>query len=41
MGRTGFFADEMNKALERLRRAVLRMSDTLRASGGPWAGGGI
>jgi glutathione S-transferase len=36
MGRTGFSADEMNKALERLRRAVLRMSDTLRASGGPW-----
>jgi len=36
MGRTGFSADEMDKALERLRRASLRMSETLRASGGPW-----
>jgi glutathione S-transferase len=36
MGRTGFSAEEMNKALERLRRAVERMSETLRASGGPW-----
>jgi glutathione S-transferase len=36
MGRTGFSAEEMNKALERLRHAVVRMSDTLRASGGPW-----
>jgi len=36
MGRTGFPAEEMNKALERLRRAILRMSETLRASGGPW-----
>ena len=36
MGRTGFSAEEMNKALERLRRATLRMSETLRTSGGPW-----
>jgi glutathione S-transferase len=36
MGRTGFSAEEMNKALERLRRAFLRMSETLRDSGGPW-----
>src|ERR1700719_255587 len=36
MGRTGFSAEEMNKALERLRRAIVRMSETLRASGGPW-----
>jgi glutathione S-transferase len=36
MGRTGFSADEMNKALERLRRAILRISETLRTSGGPW-----
>jgi len=36
MGRTGFSADEMDKALERLRRAVARMSETLRGSGGPW-----
>ena len=36
MGRTGFSAEEMDKALERLRRAIARMSETLRASGGPW-----
>src|SRR6267378_6337708 len=36
MGRTGFSAEEMGKALERLRRAIARMSETLRASGGPW-----
>jgi glutathione S-transferase len=26
----------MNKALERLRRAIVRMFETLSASGGPW-----
>jgi glutathione S-transferase len=26
----------MNKALERLRRAIVRMSETLSGSGGPW-----
>lgn len=36
MGRTGFSAEEMNKALERLRRAIVRMSETLHDSGGPW-----
>src|SRR6202049_4293365 len=36
MGRTGFSAEEMDKALERLRRAIARMSETLLASGGPW-----
>ena len=36
MGRTGFAAQEMSNALERLRRAIVRMSETLRASGGPW-----
>jgi glutathione S-transferase len=36
MGRTGFSAEEMDKALERLGRAILRMSETLGASGGPW-----
>lgn len=36
MGRNGFSAQEMNKALERLRQAIVRMSDTLNASGGPW-----
>jgi glutathione S-transferase len=39
MGRTGFSAEEMEKALERLRRAIARMSETLRASGGPWLTG--
>jgi len=33
MGRTGFPAPEMDKALERLRQAIVRMSETLRASG--------
>lgn len=36
MGRTGFSAEEMNKALERLRQAIVRMSETLRAGAGPW-----
>jgi glutathione S-transferase len=36
MGRSGFSAVEMSKALERLRQAMVRMSDTLCASGGPW-----
>jgi len=36
MGRTGFPEQEMNKALERLRQAIARMSAVLRASGGPW-----
>jgi glutathione S-transferase len=36
MGRTGFPAAEMDKALSRLAQAVARLSETLRASGGPW-----
>ena len=36
MGRTGFPEAEMTAALDRLRRAVARMSETLRASAGPW-----
>ena len=36
MGRTGFPEAAMHEALDRLRRAVLRMDDTLRSSGGPW-----
>jgi glutathione S-transferase len=36
MGRSGFSSQEMDKALERLRQAIVRMSETLRASGGPW-----
>jgi glutathione S-transferase len=36
MGRTGFPEAEMTAALDRLRRGVARMSETLRASAGPW-----
>jgi glutathione S-transferase len=36
MGRTGFPEAEMKEALERLRRAALRMDDEIRKSGGPW-----
>ena len=36
MGRTGFSTQEMDKSLERLRQAIVRMSECLRASGGPW-----
>jgi glutathione S-transferase len=36
MGRTGFPEAEMTAALDRLRRAVARLSETLRASAGPW-----
>jgi glutathione S-transferase len=36
MGRTGFPAAEMNEALDRLRRAALRMDDAIRESRGPW-----
>jgi glutathione S-transferase len=36
MGRTGFPEAEMKEALDRLRRAVLRMDDEIRKSGGPW-----
>lgn len=36
MGRTGFPEAEMTAALDRLRRAIERMSETLRVSGGPW-----
>jgi glutathione S-transferase len=36
MGRTGFSTQEMSKALERLRQAIVRMSGTLRGGGGPW-----
>lgn len=35
MGREGFSEDEMNKALGRLNRAVLRMAEALEP-GGPW-----
>lgn len=36
MGRTGFPEAEMTAAMDRLRRAVARISETLRASAGPW-----
>jgi glutathione S-transferase len=36
MGRSGFPEADMNEALERLRRAVVRMDDAIRQSGGPW-----
>ena len=36
MGRTGFPEKEMNAALDRLRRTVLRMDAEIEASGGPW-----
>jgi glutathione S-transferase len=36
MGRSGFPDSEMKEALERLRRAVARMDDEIRRSGGPW-----
>jgi glutathione S-transferase len=36
MGRTGVPAAEMNEALDRLRRAIARMDDEIRTSGGPW-----
>ncbi len=36
MGRTGFPEADMTEALDRLRRATLRMDDAIRESGGPW-----
>lgn len=36
MGRTGFSEKEMNAAMDRLKRAVARMSETIATSGGPW-----
>jgi glutathione S-transferase len=36
MGRSGFPESDMNEALERLRRAAVRMDDAIRQSGGPW-----
>jgi glutathione S-transferase len=36
MGRTGFPAAEMQKALDRLRRTYERMDAEIAASGGPW-----
>ncbi len=36
MGRSGFSEEEMNSALDRLRRSVSRMHDTIVQSGGPF-----
>ena len=36
MGRSGFPAVEMDQALDRLHRAVVRMNEWLIESGGPW-----
>jgi glutathione S-transferase len=36
MGRTGFPKAEMDAALGRLQRAVVRMDEWIAASGGPW-----
>jgi glutathione S-transferase len=36
MGRSGFPQKEMDQALDRLNRAVVRMNDWLGESGGPW-----
>jgi len=36
MGRTGFPQKEMDQALDRLDRAVVRMNDWITESGGPW-----
>lgn len=36
MGRTGFPKKEMDEAMDRLNRAVVRMNDWISESGGPW-----
>jgi glutathione S-transferase len=36
MGRTGFPAAEIEQALDRLRRGLRRMAETIRRHGGPW-----
>jgi glutathione S-transferase len=36
MGRKGFSEKEMNAALDRLRRTLVRMDESIAQSGGPW-----
>jgi glutathione S-transferase len=36
MGRKGFSEKEMNSALDRLARTLVRMEDAIHARGGPW-----
>jgi glutathione S-transferase len=39
MGRKGFSEKEMNSALDRLARTLVRMEDAIRSGGGPWLQG--
>ena len=39
MGRGGFPEKDMNEALDRLARTLVRMEDSIRSSGGPWLQG--
>jgi glutathione S-transferase len=36
MGQTGFPQTEMDAAMDRLRRTIVRMDEAIAASGGPW-----
>ena len=36
MGQTGFPQKEMDAAMDRLRRTIVRMDEAIAASGGPW-----
>ena len=36
MGRSGFPKKEMDEALDRLQRAIVRMNEWITQSGGPW-----
>lgn len=40
MGQTGFPQKDMDAAMDRLRRTVVRMDDEIKKSGGPWLLGG-
>ena len=40
MGRRGFSQEEMDKALDRFRRTLLRLDAVIAESGGPWLLGG-
>src|SRR5437899_351630 len=39
MGREGFSEKDMNEALDRLGRTLMRMESAIRSSGGPWLQG--
>ena len=36
MGRTGFSEQDMNQAMDKLNRAIIRMNEWIQQSGGPW-----